>query len=223
MYPELMESRVPLLLRNKFFEKVVSRGSCLVWVGHPFLMYQGKRKKVIDWVRGWFGGAEGEVRNTCSSVCVNPLHIEVLVRVPEGPCHSSSEAVSMTPQEFLAKVPAAFVVKFAAADYSGDCWRWVGALTTHGYGKVARDRDRVLLAHVLAYTWVFGPIPAGLELDHVRAWGCVNRDCFRPSHLEAVTHKENCRRGKWARAVFREVWVNVGGARDCTPGGGPCR
>ncbi len=36
-----------------------------------------------------------------------------------------------------------------------------------------------------------GPIPEGLELDHL----CRVRHCVNPDHLEAVTHRENIRRG----------------------------
>lgn len=41
--------------------------------------------------------------------------------------------------------------------------------------------------HRLAYVRWVGPIPDGLELDHL----CRVRSCCRPSHLEAVTHREN--------------------------------
>ncbi|MGV9482293.1 HNH endonuclease signature motif containing protein [Gordonia aichiensis] len=46
-------------------------------------------------------------------------------------------------------------------------------------------------AHRVAYTEWKGPIPEGLEIDHVAANGCRNRDCINPLHLEAVTHREN--------------------------------
>ena len=51
------------------------------------------------------------------------------------------------------------------------------------------------IAHRLTYQWAKGPIPAGMELDHL----CRNRRCVNPAHLEPVTHRENVRRGAgWA-------------------------
>jgi hypothetical protein len=49
---------------------------------------------------------------------------------------------------------------------------------------------RVIGAHRFAYEWLVGPIPEGMELDHL----CRNRGCVFPPHLEPVTHRENCLR-----------------------------
>jgi hypothetical protein len=40
-----------------------------------------------------------------------------------------------------------------------------------------------------------GPVPQGLELDHL----CRVRGCVNPAHLEPVTMRENARRGAVAR------------------------
>lgn len=45
-------------------------------------------------------------------------------------------------------------------------------------------------AYHYSYEQENGPIPAGLEIDHL----CRVPTCVRPSHLEAVTHAENMRR-----------------------------
>jgi hypothetical protein len=45
------------------------------------------------------------------------------------------------------------------------------------------------------YELVVGPIPDGLEIDHL----CRVPSCCNPEHLEAVTHAENMRRGAAAR------------------------
>ena len=53
--------------------------------------------------------------------------------------------------------------------------------------------------HVLAYTLLVGPIPAGLALDHVWDRGCRSKACCFPGHLEPVTYEENSRRRVAAR------------------------
>jgi hypothetical protein len=70
------------------------------------------------------------------------------------------------------------------------CWEWTGSLT-EGYGQVQSEK-RKWLAHRLAYVWMIGPIPSGLELDHL----CRNRRCVNPHHLEPVTRRENILRGE---------------------------
>ncbi len=73
-------------------------------------------------------------------------------------------------------------------DRSG-CLLWTASKTTNGYGLFASKRTKV--AHRWVYEHVRGPIPKGLELDHL----CRVRHCVNPWHLEAVTHRENILRG----------------------------
>ncbi len=69
------------------------------------------------------------------------------------------------------------------------CWEWNGYRDPNGYGRVNVDR-RAVLVHRVGYEAVKGPIPQGLELDHL----CRNPACWNVSHLEAVTHAENMAR-----------------------------
>lgn len=72
-----------------------------------------------------------------------------------------------------------------------DCWEWRGA-TTRGYGAVnSGGRGRILRVHVALWTLLVGPVPPGLELDHL----CRNRRCCNPDHLEPVTRAVNVARG----------------------------
>ena len=71
----------------------------------------------------------------------------------------------------------------------GSCWIWMGA-TNKGYGHI-RNGNKTLAAHRVGYELEYGPVPSGLELDHL----CRVHGCVRPSHLEPVTRRENVLRG----------------------------
>src|SRR5687768_579642 len=68
------------------------------------------------------------------------------------------------------------------------CWEWQGyCFKQCGYGKFTVGKTGTTYAHVWAYRLFVGPVPAGLELDHL----CRNRRCVNPEHLEPVTHQVN--------------------------------
>lgn len=77
---------------------------------------------------------------------------------------------------------------------SGGCWLWTADKLPTGYGRFSINtggKTVKLLAHRVAYEWATGPIPDGLELDHL----CRTRNCVNPAHLEPVSHRTNTRRG----------------------------
>lgn len=86
----------------------------------------------------------------------------------------------------------------------GPCWAWIGSCNELGYGvlKIApagNGKYVNILAHRYAVQLLVGPIPEGLEPDHL----CRNPACVKaiadehgPAHLEIVTHQENTLRGK---------------------------
>lgn len=93
-----------------------------------------------------------------------------------------------------ASLPERFLSKVAMSP-GGACWEWTAG-TANGYGRfrVGSMKDgsrRNIGAHVFSYMECVGPVPDGLELDHL----CRNPRCVRPDHLEAVTHRENMLRG----------------------------
>jgi len=98
------------------------------------------------------------------------------------------------------KEKARFLKKLSIGTPASGCWVWHGALKSNGYGYVfAGGRDQN--AHRVAYQWFVGPIPEGLELDHL----CRNRGCVNPSHLEPVTRWENIKRGAMEEARQRRT------------------
>ncbi len=77
-----------------------------------------------------------------------------------------------------------------------ECWPWAQAVSSTGYGQFQLFHHRVL-AHRFAYEMAYGAIPSGLQIDHL----CRNRACCNPTHLEAVTLRENVLRGVGVTAV----------------------
>lgn len=75
------------------------------------------------------------------------------------------------------------------------CWLWTAYLR-RGYGKI-KISNRTVLAHRFAYEMLVGPIPDGLQLDHL----CRVRNCVNPAHLEPVTSRENTLRGATPAAL----------------------
>ncbi len=69
------------------------------------------------------------------------------------------------------------------------CWLWTGYVSPKGYGHVGGGGG---LAHRVAYELLVGPIADGMQLDHL----CRTRSCCNPTHLEAVTCRENLLRGE---------------------------
>lgn len=81
-------------------------------------------------------------------------------------------------------------------DKTKTCWLWTGHITKDGYGAIQRGPSHPLgrgssLAHRIGYELLVGPIPIGLELDHI----CRIRHCVNPDHLEPVTRRINVLRG----------------------------
>lgn len=97
------------------------------------------------------------------------------------------------------------------------CHIWVGSRLPRGYGRFGRE-----YAHRFGYELAKGPIPEGLQIDHL----CRNTSCVNPDHLEAVTPLENNRRMREVTPLPEacpnghpyegdNLYVNGKGAREC--------
>lgn len=84
------------------------------------------------------------------------------------------------------------------------CWIWIGYRTRDGYGRF-KAGGRTFQAYRWIYEKLVGPIPEGLQIDHVchtedpecaGGWSCPHRACVNPDHMEPVTRKENTLRGR---------------------------
>lgn len=69
------------------------------------------------------------------------------------------------------------------------CWLLDAYICKNGYGKIWNGK-RSDWAHRVSYSAFVGPIPVGLDLDHL----CRVRACVNPWHLEPVTRKVNYNR-----------------------------
>lgn len=75
-------------------------------------------------------------------------------------------------EQFLASVPS--------RDPDA-CWPWAGSLTKDGYGRLGYQ-SRTWASHRLVYEILVGPIPEGLQIDHL----CRNRACASGGEMHFV-------------------------------------
>jgi hypothetical protein len=117
----------------------------------------------------------------------------------------ASRVRNLTPEYFLNRF-------LAKVEFTETCWLCRGAIsrlksvkgrTLLPYPRF-KIREKYLGAHRWFYEQIIGPIPAGLEPDHL----CRNTICVNLDHLEPVTHSVNMQRSicgdqlqKRARAV----------------------
>jgi hypothetical protein len=122
-----------------------------------------------------------------------------------------------------------------AEDPSTGCWLWSGAISC-GYGsinmsaKTVGDPDGKPIRHLL-HRWMYelhvGPIPDGLDLDHL----CRVRNCCNPWHLEPVTRSVNILRAvgvgsQWSSRTHCSAgheYTDENTARSATDGSRVCR
>jgi hypothetical protein len=75
-------------------------------------------------------------------------------------------------------------------DKTDTCWLWTGCLDRKGYGIIGDtigEQKISVRVHRLAYETLVTPLDATDQVDH----RCHVRHCVNPSHLRAVTNKQN--------------------------------
>lgn len=72
-------------------------------------------------------------------------------------------------------------------DMADECWLWTGHVMANGYGQF-RLPDRTVLPHRWAWEQLIGPIPEGVQLDHLPT---CPKHCVNPAHLRLATNKQN--------------------------------
>jgi hypothetical protein len=117
-------------------------------------------------------------------------------------------------QRLVGVAPFERILRRTRVDAAG-CWVWQASMQG-GYGRL-NMHGRKVFAHRLAWECRFGPVPDGLELDHL----CRNKACCNPDHLEPVTHTANVGRG--LNGVLRTHCARgheLAGANLCVQAGG---
>lgn len=103
--------------------------------------------------------------------------------------------MTMRAQRIVGTLEERFWPKVDTSAGPDGCWPWRASLNMHGYGQFTID-GCVVMAHRIAYRLVVGPIPTGMDLDHL----CRVRQCVNPAHLDPVTRAVNLQRSPLTNA-----------------------
>lgn len=94
------------------------------------------------------------------------------------------------------------------------CILWTGYALPNGYGIIGNGRrgSGYSYVHRLAWEIANGPIPAGLQIDHL----CHRTLCCNTAHLRVVTPSENAQNKRGAKTGTSSGVRGVYWRRDCS-------
>ena len=180
--------------KERFWGKVDRTGgldACWPWMasrskyGPGMFKLNGKsvhaRRLAYEWEYGPIQkGWEIRASRDCEFACVNPSHLVPMTEFDSRSLNKKDQRP--TEERFWEKV-----------DRTGGteaCWIWIAGQNKYGTGTF-RLYGKSVPARRLAYEWVCGPIPEGLE---IRAGQDCKPACVNPAHLVALPKIESSRR-----------------------------
>ena len=117
----------------------------------------------------------------------------------------------LTPIKTLESAEERFNRQTVKSEDPDGCWIFTGngkgsgksvATEGVGYGQLYGEGKKVM-AHRWSYEHHVGPIPEGVQLDHL----CRVKNCVNPKHLQPVTQDENLRRMNYSNSLKRRVEI----------------